>query len=280
MAPEGQRLPEVRTAPDGRPALEGRTALVTGAARGIGRVIAEVLAEAGARVALADRDAAVTGTAEELQSRGHPVAAVRFDVASPEEVRAGVERVRDTLGVVDVLVSNAGIVDHIAPLARMQRDRWTRELEVNLAGAFHLLQAVLPGMIERSHGRIILMSSVAAVGGLYHQAGYAASKAGLLGLAKTVTLEHARDGITCNAVLPGLIATETVAAMPAEILDATIARTPARRLGRMEEVARLVAFLASDAAGFINGAEIRIDGGFSLNTGALGSRKELRGTRS
>lgn len=260
--------------------LEGRTALVTGAARGIGRVVARVLAEAGARVALADRDADVNRTAEELHAQGYPVAAVCFDVASADEVRGGVERVHSTLGVVDVLVSNAGIVNHIAPLTRMQPDRWDRELDVNLGGAFHLLQAVLPGMVERRHGRIVLISSVAAVGGLHHQAGYAASKAGLLGLAKTVTLEHARDGITCNAVLPGLIETETVASMPAEIRDATIAITPARRLGRMDEVARLVAFLASDEAGFINGAEIRIDGGFSLNTGTLGSRKELRGAGS
>jgi len=257
--------------------VEGRTALVTGAARGIGRTIARVLAEAGARVALADRAPDVSRTAGELQARGLPVAAVCFDVASSEAVRGGVEQVRSTLGAVDVLVSNAGIVDHIAPLTKMQPERWARELDVNLGGAFHLLQAVLPGMVERRHGRITLISSVAAVGGLHHQAGYAASKAGLLGLAKTVTLEHARHGITCNAVLPGLIETETVAAMPAEIRDAFLSLVPARRLGQMEEVAQLVAFLTSDEAGFINGAEIRIDGGASLNAGTLGSRKELRG---
>jgi NAD(P)-dependent dehydrogenase (short-subunit alcohol dehydrogenase family) len=256
--------------------VEGRTALVTGAARGIGRVTAKVLAEAGARVTLADRDPTVSRAADELQALGHQATAVAFDVASADEVRAAVERVRSTLGVVEVLVSNAGIVDHIAPITKMQHTGWTRELDVNLGGAFHLLQAVLPGMIERRHGRIVLISSVAALGGLHRQAGYAASKAGLLGLAKTVTLEHARDGITCNAVLPGLIETETVASMPAEIRNASIASTPARRLGKMEEVAQLVAFLASDKAGFINGAEIRIDGGFSLNTGTLGSRKELR----
>ncbi len=258
--------------------LEGRTALVTGAARGIGRATARVLAEAGARVAVADRDVAVEETAESLRSQGHEVAAVTFDVASPDGARAGVSRVREVLGDVDVLVSNAGIVDHIAPLVRMQRERWATELDVNLGGAFHLLQAVLPVMVERRWGRIVVISSVAAPGGLYRQAGYAASKAGLLGLAKTVTLEHARDGITCNAVLPGLIETETVAAMPEEIRSAAIAGTPARRLGRMEEVAKLIAFLASDGAGYINGAEIRIDGGFSLNTAALGSRREVRGS--
>jgi NAD(P)-dependent dehydrogenase (short-subunit alcohol dehydrogenase family) len=260
--------------------LEGRTALVTGAARGIGRTIARVLAQAGARVALADCDAGVSETAAELQAQGYPACAVCFDVASADLVRDAVERVRGALGGVDVLVSNAAIVDHIAPVTRMKPDRWARELDVNLGGAFHLLQAVLPGMVERRRGRVILISSVAAVGGLHHQAGYAASKAGLLGLAKTVTLEHARDGISCNVVLPGLIETETVASMPAELRNAAIAITPARRLGRMEEVARLVAFLASDDAGFINGAEIRIDGGFSLNTATLASRKELRGAGS
>jgi NAD(P)-dependent dehydrogenase (short-subunit alcohol dehydrogenase family) len=257
-----------------------RTALVTGAARGIGRTIARVLAQAGARVALADRDAGVNGAAEELRAQGFPAAAGCFDVASPADVREGVERLREALGAIDVLVSNAGIVDHIAPLTRMEPARWARELDVNLGGAFHLLQAVLPGMVERRHGRVVLISSVAAAGGLHNQAGYAASKAGLLGLAKSVTLEHARHGITCNAVLPGLIETETVAAMPAEIRDAFLSIIPARRLGRMEEVAGLVAFLASDEAGYVNGAEIRIDGGVSLNVGTLGSRKELRGAGS
>jgi NAD(P)-dependent dehydrogenase (short-subunit alcohol dehydrogenase family) len=257
--------------------LAGRIALVSGAARGIGRVIARVLAEAGASVALADRDARVREAAEELRAQGHRVLPLTFDVSSPADVRDGVIDAAESLGGIDILISNAGIVDHIAPLTRMQHERWDHELAVNLGGAFHLLQAVLPGMVERGWGRIVLISSVAAAGGLHRQAGYAASKAGLIGLAKTVTLEHARDGISCNVVLPGLIETETVASMPAELREATIASTPARRLGRMEEVAKLVAFLASDPAGFINGAEIRIDGGFSLNTGTLGSVKEIRG---
>lgn len=258
--------------------VEGRVALVTGAARGIGRVISRVLAEAGAKVALADRDVSVNRTAEVLQADGCEVIAVCFDVASPDDVRDGVERVQSEFGAIEVMINNAGIVDHIAPVTKMSQEGWNRELAVNLGGAFNLLQAVLPGMIEQGHGRNILISSVAAVGGLHRQAGYAASKAGLLGLAKSITLEHARDGITCNAVLPGLIETETVASMPAQIRDATISITPARRLGRMEEVAQLVSFLASDEAGYINGAEIRIDGGLSLSTGTLGSRKEAAGS--
>jgi NAD(P)-dependent dehydrogenase (short-subunit alcohol dehydrogenase family) len=123
----------------------------------------------------------------------------------------------------------------------------------------------------------VVISSIAARSGLHRQAAYAASKAGMVGLARTVALEHARDGITCNAVLPGLIETEVVAGMPPEILDATIARTPARRLGRMEEVAHLIRFLASEEAAFINGVDIPIDGGISLGGISLGSRREAQG---
>jgi NAD(P)-dependent dehydrogenase (short-subunit alcohol dehydrogenase family) len=256
--------------------LEGKTALITGAARGIGRAAALALADAGADVAVVDIDAKVEETAAQVRNRGRSSAFATLDVASPTEVRDAIARLIDALGELNVLVSNAGIVDHIAPLTSMSHERWERELAVNLTGAFNLIQAVLPGMIIRGWGRIIVMSSGAARGGLHYQAGYAASKAGLIGLVQTVALEHARHGITCNAILPGLIETEMVAKMPAEIRESTIARTPARRLGTMEEVGWLIAFLASSGAGFINGAEITIDGGLSLNATSLGSRKEIR----
>jgi NAD(P)-dependent dehydrogenase (short-subunit alcohol dehydrogenase family) len=131
-------------------------------------------------------------------------------------------------------------------------------------------------MMEKKWGRIINISSLAATGGLHKQAGYAASKAGLIGLTKTVALEHARDGITCNAILPGLIETELVGKMPEQIKTAALPFIPARRLGSMEEVGHLVAFLASDRAGFINGVEIPIDGGMGLNVTTLGSRREIK----
>ena len=255
--------------------LEGKTALVTGAARGIGRAIALTLAEAGANVAVADVDEAVRETAADVGERGRGAGWAVFDVASREAVREGVAQLRVALGDFDVLVSNAGIVSHIAPLLEMTPEGWERELAVNLSGAFYTIQAVLPAMVAKSWGRIVVISSGAARSGLYRQAAYASSKAGLLGLVKTVTLEHARHGVTCNAILPGLIETENVRRMPAEIREATIARTPARRLGAMDEVARLVAFLASDAAGFVNGAEIPIDGGLGLGAISLGSRKEM-----
>jgi len=260
--------------------LEGRKALVTGAARGIGRVTAGALADAGADVALVDLDPKVEEAAALVRERGRRAAWASFDIADAAAVKGGVANLRDALGDFDVLVNNAGITNHIAALTRMTPEGWERELSVNLSGAFHLIQALLPAMIERGFGRIIVISSLAARGGLRHQAGYAASKAGLLGLVHTVTLEHARHGVTCNAVLPGLIETEVVRTMPAEIREASLARTPARRLGRMEEVAALIAFLASEAAGFINGAEIDIDGGSRLNTLSLGSRKEAGGSRT
>lgn len=259
--------------------LTGKIALVTGAARGIGRAAALRLADAGADVAVSDLQPAVEETAVRIRERGRRAAAATFDVSDPVQVDAGVRQLRAALGDVDILVSNAAIVNNIAPLTRMSHDRWQREIAVNLGGAFNLIQAVIGPMIERGWGRIIVMSSGAAHGGLHHQAAYAASKAGLIGLVQTVTLEHARHGITCNAILPGLIDTETVQHMPAEIREASRANTPAQRLGTMEDVAHLIAFLASDHAGFINGAEIDIDGGMRLNTGSLGSRKEIRAQR-
>jgi NAD(P)-dependent dehydrogenase (short-subunit alcohol dehydrogenase family) len=257
--------------------LEGKTALVTGAARGIGRAIALTLAEAGANVAVTDVDGAVRETAEGVRQRRREAGWAAFDVASRGALRQGIAELREALGDFDVLVSNAGITSHIAPLLEMTPEGWERELAVNLGGAFHAIQAVLPAMVAKGWGRIVVISSGAARSGLYRQAAYAASKAGLLGLVRTVTLEHARHGVTCNAILPGLIETENVRRMPAEIREAAVARTPARRLGAMDEVARLVAFLASDAAGFVNGAEIAIDGGLGLGAVALGSRKESGG---
>ncbi len=256
--------------------LAGKIALITGAARGIGRAAALRLADAGADVAVTDVQSDVEETAARIRERGRRAAAAVFDVADPAQVDAGVRQLRTALGDVDVLVSNAGIVNNIAPLTKMTHERWQREIAVNLTGAFNVIQALIGPMIERRWGRIIVMSSGAAHGGLHRQAAYAASKAGLIGLVQTVTLEHARHGITCNAILPGLIETETVQLMPVEIRDATRANTPAQRLGAMEEVAHLIAFLASDQAGFINGAEIDIDGGLRLNTGSLGSRKEIQ----
>ncbi len=256
--------------------LKGKIALITGAARGIGRKTALVMADEGADVAVVDILPEVEGTAREIQSKGRRSSAAVFDISDPLQVRDGLGKIRRELGNIDVLVNNAGIVNNISRLTKMTHASWSREISVNLTGAFNLTQEVLGPMIEKNWGRIINISSLGAVGGLHKQAGYAASKAGLLGLTKTLTLEHARDGITCNAILPGLIGTELVYQMPEEIRQNALSLIPAFRLGEMEEVAHLVCFLASDRAGFINGAEIPIDGGMRLNVGSLGSREEIR----
>jgi NAD(P)-dependent dehydrogenase (short-subunit alcohol dehydrogenase family) len=255
--------------------LEGRLALVTGAARGIGRATAVVLAEEGANVAVADRLPEVAETAAAIRALGRRAQAAVFDVSDRRAVESGVAAIREALGDVDVLVNNAGIVNNIAPLQRMTEEAWQREIGVNLSGAFHLIQALVGSMVDKEWGRIINVSSVAATGGLHNQAAYAASKAGLIGLTQTVTLEFARYGITCNAILPGLIGTENVQRMPSEIREAAIAMVPGRGSGAPREIGQLIAFLASDRAGFINGAAIPIAGGGDLNTLTLGSRKEV-----
>ena len=257
--------------------LDGRIALVSGAARGIGRAIALALASDGADVGLIDIDAGAEETAAAVRGLHRRSCVVRADVSSAEEIAAGVATIVAELGSVDLLVNNAGIVNNIAPFAKMKQAAWEREIGVNLTGAFNLARAVIGPMAERGYGRIVNISSVAARGGLFNQAGYSATKAGLLGLTHTIALEYARFGVTCNAVLPGLIGTENVLGMPAEIREQAVAQTPARRLGRPEEIARLVAFLCGEDAGFINGAEIDISGGGHLNTMVLGSRKELSG---
>jgi NAD(P)-dependent dehydrogenase (short-subunit alcohol dehydrogenase family) len=258
--------------------LEGKVVLITGAARGIGRATALVMAEEGATVGVADRAAEVEDTAAAIAKLGRRSAAAIFDVADPAEVARGVDEIRRRLGDVEVLVNNAGIVNNIASVQRMTHEAWRREIDVNLTGAFHLIKAVVGPMVERRWGRIVNVSSGAATGGLHNQSAYAASKAGLLGLTQTMTLELARHGITCNAILPGLIGTENVRSMPAEIRDTVVATVPTRRLGETREVGQLIAFLASDRAAYVNGALIPIDGGMGLNTLSLGSRKEIAET--
>lgn len=256
--------------------LEGKVVLITGAARGIGRTAAFIMADEGADVAVVDILPEVEVTAREVEKRGRQSTAGIFDISDPVEVREGVRRIQESVGEINVLVNNAAIVNNIAPLTKMTHQAWQREVSVNLAGAFNMIKEVIGTMVKSRWGRIINVSSIGATGGLHNQIAYSASKAGLLGLTKTVTLEHARDGITCNAVIPGMIGTELVHQMPEEIRNATLGLIPSRRLGQMEEVGHLIAFLASDRAAYINGAEIPIDGGMRLNVFSLGSRRELR----
>jgi NAD(P)-dependent dehydrogenase (short-subunit alcohol dehydrogenase family) len=222
-----------------------RRALVTGAARGIGAAIAARLRADGVEVVTLDRE---PGCDHTLDLAADPL---------PD------------LGQIDVCVSNAAITTTVAPAHEMTPEQWAGDLEVNLTGAFRVVQACLPGMRERSWGRIVVISSGAARSGLPGQVAYSASKAGLIGMVKTVAAENVRRGITANAVLPGLVGTEKVKAMPPEIVERLIEVLPARRMAEPEEVVALVAFLASEDAGYITGEAIAVDGGASLNTFSL-----------
>ncbi len=254
--------------------LIGQTALVSGAARGIGRAIALRLARDGADVGIVDLNPAAEETADLVRALGRKACAVQADISDPAQTRAAVAGIAQELGAVSLLVNNAGIVNNIATVEKMTDDAWEKEIGVNLTGAFNLVRAVVGGMAERGYGRIVNISSVAARGGLARQVGYSATKAGLLGLTHTVALEYARKGVTCNAVLPGMVETENVKAMPQEIREAAMAATPVRRFGEPDEIAALVAFLFGPEAGYITGAEIDISGGGHLNTLVLGSRRD------
>jgi NAD(P)-dependent dehydrogenase (short-subunit alcohol dehydrogenase family) len=226
-----------------------RRALVTGAAAGIGAAIAERLKADGLEVTTLDR-----ADGCDLQ----------VDLAKDE---------LPDLGSVDVCVSNAAITDTIAPAHRMTPEQWSRDIDVNLTGAFRAVQACLPGMREREWGRIVVISSGAAVDGLSGQVAYSASKAGLLGMVKTLAVEGVGRGITANAVLPGMVATEKVNSMPDEILERLREALPSGRMAEPAEVAALVSFLASEDAGYVTGQTVGIDGGSSLNTFTLGSQQ-------
>jgi acetoacetyl-CoA reductase len=226
-------------------------AVVTGAGRGIGAAIAATLEEHGLEV-------------------------VRIDLREGSDHRLDVARdPLPDLSDVDVCVANAAITNTIAPAHRMTAEQWQRDIEVNLTGAFRVVQACLAGMRERRFGRVIAISSGAARAGLPGQVAYSASKAGLLGMVKTIAVENAGHGITANAVLPGLVATEAVRAMPPEVLERVTTALPAGRMATPEEVAAVVAFLASEEAGYVSGQEIGVDGGFGLNTLTLGKPKGL-----
>jgi NAD(P)-dependent dehydrogenase (short-subunit alcohol dehydrogenase family) len=224
-------------------------ALVTGAARGIGAAIAARLAREGLEVTTLDR---ADGADLQLDVASDPLDAKDFDAF-------------------DVVVANAGITDTIAPAHRMTDEQWRRDVDVNLTGAYRVIRAALAGMRDRGYGRICAISSGAATAGLGGQVAYAASKAGLIGMVKTLAVEGLRHGITANAVLTGTIATEKVRAMPPDVLSRVESALPMGRMGEPDEVAALVAYLCSEGAAYVTGQQVAIAGGFDLNTFTLGS---------
>jgi 3-oxoacyl-[acyl-carrier protein] reductase len=270
--------------------LGGRVALVTGGSRGLGRADALTLGRAGADVVIADiqlesdsgKDVERYGpmaqaaraqglvyseaTAREITNLGRRAAAVKCDVTDPGQVDETVTRVVDEFGSVDILVNNAGTLDHVGQLPDQLPDLWERDLRVNLTGSFNCARAVWPHMKERGWGRIVNMASVAGTLGGFGQASYSTTKAGLLGLTRTLALEGARHGITCNAIVPGVIGTEAFGFGNPEMNERMIRRTAMRRAGEPQDIANAIAFLCSDLASYITGVGLNVSGGIELLT--------------
>ena len=234
-----------------------RIALVTGGSRGIGAAISVALSNAGYQVAAtyAGNDEAAAAFTEQTG-----IKTFKWNVADYDECAAGIAKVKAELGPVDILVNNAGITRD-APFHKMTKEQWSQVIDTNLTGVFNMTHPIWPGMRERKFGRIITISSINGQKGQFAQVNYAASKAGDLGITKSLAQEGARFGITANAVCPGYIATDMVMAVPEKVRDGIVAQIPTGRLGEPEEIARCVVFLASDDAAFINGSTITANGG-------------------
>jgi 3-oxoacyl-[acyl-carrier protein] reductase len=241
--------------------LSGRTAFVTGSTRGIGRAVAAGLHGAGAKVAILGREAArAVAVAGEIGERARGFAC---DVGDAGSVQAAVDAVTAELGRVDILVNNAGITrDNL--LLRMGEEEWDQVLDANLKGAFRTVKAVLKGMMKRGGGRIINVSSIVGLTGNKGQANYAASKAGLIGFTKSVAKEYASRNILANCVAPGFIETDMTAALPPDARAALLKGIALERLGRPEDVAGAVLFLASDLSAYMTGQVLVVDGGMVI----------------
>jgi 3-oxoacyl-[acyl-carrier protein] reductase len=271
--------------------LSGRVALVTGGSRGLGRADALALARAGADVVIADiqvesdestetaesygvlaQVAKAQGivyteaTAKEIQEMGRRAAAIKCDVTDRGQVDEAVRRTVEEFGSVDILVNNAGTLDHLGQLPDQQPALWERDLRVNLTGSFNCAQAVWPHMKERGWGRIVNMASVAGTLGGFGQASYSTTKAGLLGLTRSLALEGGRHGITCNAIVPGVIGTEAFNFGNPDMNERMVKRTAMRRAGEPQDIANAIAFLCSDLASYITGVGLNVSGGIELFT--------------
>ena len=233
-----------------------RVALVTGGTRGIGAAISTALKEAGYKVAAnyAGNDDAANAFTKETGIQTY-----KWSVADYDACAEGIKKVESDPGPVEILVNNAGITRD-APFHKMTPQQWKEVIDTNLTGVFNMTHPIWPGMRERKFGRIITISSINGQKGQFAQVNYAASKAGDLGITKSLAQEGARFGITANAVCPGYIATEMVMAVPEKVRESIIAQIPAGRLGEPSEIARCVTFLASDDAEFINGSTISANG--------------------
>jgi acetoacetyl-CoA reductase len=234
-----------------------RVAIVTGGTRGIGRAVSIALKDAGCKVvaSYASDDAKA-----ETFTRETAIAARKWDVADFEACATAVNTIAAEIGPIEILVNNAGITRD-ATMRKMTRTAWDQVLDTNLGGCFNMCRVVWEGMLTRNFGRIVNIGSVNGQAGQYGQVNYAASKSGIHGFTKALAQEGAAKGITVNAIAPGYVDTEMVAAVPPNVLEKIVARIPVGRLGRAQEIARGVAFLVADEAGFITGSTLSINGG-------------------
>jgi 3-oxoacyl-[acyl-carrier protein] reductase len=275
--------------------LSGKVAVVTGASRGLGREDALTLARAGADVVITDilveddpdlqKTAEASGsflaqaavgagwvhsnsTAEEIRQMGRRSVAVKMDVTNRDQIREVFAKVKEDFGRIDILINNAATLDHVAQIPKQSYELWDRDIKVNLTGAFNCTREAWPYMVEGGFGRIIFMSSVAGTLGGFGQASYSASKAGVIGLAKTAALEGGRYGITANAIVPGIIASEAAkaAADTSPIYERFKQRTVFKRFGEPADIANAIAYLCSDEAGYITGITLEVAGGIPLFT--------------
>ncbi len=245
--------------------FNNRVAIVTGGTRGIGAAITDAFAKERAHVAAGYSKGAESAEkcAEKYRAEGYSVSTHQGRVDDYEDCRRVVNEVLERFGRIDFLINNAGITLD-KTLRKMTSEDWHNVINVNLSGAFNMTKAVLEHMIERGSGRIVNISSVIGETGNVGQANYAASKAGLFGFTKSVALEMANKGITANVVAPGFIGTEMVAAMPEAALQKVIDKIPTKRLGKPEEVARVVKFLCEDDSAYITGAALHVNGGLDM----------------
>lgn len=249
--------------------IEGKVAMVTGGSGGLGRVHCLSLARAGCNIAVIGHSHPEKAEAvvEEVQATGRKALAVKMDVADMDEVQAGVNKIKKELGPVDILVNNAafGILRAVT-LVKTDKKDWDRDLSVNLTGAFNTIKCCMPDMMERGWGRIINISSIAGTMGGFGQCSYATTKAGLIGLTKTVALEGARKGVTCNAIVLGVFDGGSFFEVTPEFRERIIKRIALRRAGNPQELGNMVVFLASEESSYITGEAIEVSGGASLFT--------------
>ncbi|WP_253206018.1 3-oxoacyl-[acyl-carrier-protein] reductase [Clostridium estertheticum] len=245
--------------------LKGKTAVVTGASRGIGRAIALKLAKHGANVVVNYRNSvdAVQEVVKEIEDLGVKVLAIQADISSYDDVENMIKKSVEEFGSIDILVNNAGITKD-GLLMRMKEADFDSVIDINLKGAFNCTRHVAAIMLKQRSGRIINISSVSGITGNAGQVNYSAAKAGIIGMTKSVAREFGGRGVTCNAVAPGYIQTDMTEDLSAKVKDTIMSTIPLKRLGRPEDVANVVAFLATDEAAYITGQVINVDGGMAM----------------